>query len=173
MGVKKNLEKQIRGWFPKEPALPSTQSMKMAAQKENEKQNEAKIKQVLYVILGVGGVLLGIFSGMGYGLCAAIVIGVATALVIAVADRHLNPRQRGAKEVRTVVQRKVMNSILIFNVAIFGLYLALYFGILPIISNAELALVIVIALLAVWFLVNRLLLRNLRKQATPSMEEKL
>ena len=174
MSKEKILKNRIRGWIPKEPSRPNIQDAQIPSFKAKpEKQGAKKIGQITYATLLVGGVLIGIFSATGLGLYAAVIIGVAIALVIAVASRHLNPRQQGSKEVMNAGQRRVINSILIVNVTILGVYLAAYVGVLSIISNAEIELVVMIALFAVWFLVNRLLFKNLRKQATTSTERKV
>jgi hypothetical protein len=163
MKVKKSLESRIKGWFPKEPVFPSSSNPKrFVAEAKDEKQKEnRRIGRIIYVTIVVGGILLGIFSAMGFGFHAAIAIGVAIPLVAAVAER----RSKLPKKDLTQAQRKGAKMIAIANMAVGSLFISFYFLINPlIIKNDGVTLAFMIALFASWFLINRLLLRKYNKQ---------
>lgn len=161
MSSKRKIQ-SIRGWLPKEPVFPSPSNPKrFVSDAKDEKQKEKRIGRIIYVTILVGGILEGLFSAMGLGFYAAIPIGVAIPLVAAVADRRL----KLPKKDLTQTQRKIVKMIAIANIAIGGLFISFIFSI-PIIKNDEVTLAFVIALIASWFLINRLLLRNYNKQAS-------
>jgi len=159
--TKKQVEKSIRGWLPKEPVFPSPSNPKRSMpEAKDEKQKDGKrIGRIIYVTILAGGILEGLFSAMGFGFYAAIPIGVAIPLVVAVAERRLKLPKKDLMQ----TQRKCIKMIAIANSAVVGLFTSFIF-LIPIIKNDEVALAFGIALVASWFLINRLLLRNYNKQ---------
>lgn len=52
MGVKKNLEKQIRGWLPKEPGIPRNQTKFVEINEEDRRRNQWKISAANAIMTG-------------------------------------------------------------------------------------------------------------------------
>lgn len=159
----KSLKNRIRGWLPKEPVFPHPSNPKssMPEVKAENQRGDKRTGRIIYVSILAGAILEGLFSAMGFGFYAAVPIGVAIPLVAIVADRRL---KRPGKDL-TGEQRKGVKTFAIANLAVGGLF-ALIILLTPIIKNGEVSLAFVIAMVASWFLVNRLLVRNYSKQAS-------
>jgi Na+/proline symporter len=170
--LKKRLETRIRGWLPKEPSLPNPQKTKIVEVNQKTK-NPTKTRLAMFCI-GLFAVLFITFTilqGLGLESYSPFAAGAVGALAAAVLSVLLwKPRNQSSKpsemknEAKTEGERKALKIFVVANATMLGIFLVTYFLIDPINSNSELTLVYWIALVASFFLINRLLIRNYQKQ---------
>jgi ABC-type antimicrobial peptide transport system permease subunit len=162
MNVKKNLEKCIQGWLPKETASPTTVSAQVS------QKTRRPLSQVYLAIFGitfgtaliVTVILYGLGLGNAYVTFTSAAVGVLASIVFSV----LSSRKSTQNKPLTKEAKKAAATIGVANAAMGGVFLGTYVWVNPLISSGMLALGLWIILLFTLFAINHLLSRNLKKQ---------
>jgi hypothetical protein len=162
MNVKKNLEKCIQGWLPKETASPTTVSAQVS------QKTRRPLSQVYLAIFGitfgtaliVTALLYWLGLGNAYVTFTSAVVGVLASIVFSV----LSSRKSTQNKPLTKEAKKVAALIGVVNVGMVGVFLGTYLWVNPNIQSGMVTLGLWIILLFACFLVNNTLGRKLKKQ---------